>query len=213
MGRRGYLWFECVILFFIVPVLLYFIRSFLAFKVVPLVWCLALGCIIFLRKSGRFELPRLWRMAGFWRQTVEMTKLFLPLALILVLLAWWFLPLRFLAFPKSKPFFWGMLMVIYPILMAYPQEVVFRAFFFDRYQDLFPDEKGLLLANALSFGIYHSFYGNWLAPLLSACGGILFGWRYLRSNSVLLASLEHGLWGNFIFTFGYGWYFFSGHIH
>jgi membrane protease YdiL (CAAX protease family) len=66
--------------------------------------------------------------------------------------------------------------------------------------------------NAISFSLAHLFYSNWVALLLSFLGGYLFAWRYHRSQSLPLVSLEHALWGDFLFTVGLGWYFYSGAI-
>lgn len=64
----------------------------------------------------------------------------------------------------------------------------------------------------LFFFLAHMLYGNWLAPVLSAFGGLLFAFRYSRSRSTIIAAIEHGLWGNYLFTVGYGWFFYSGAI-
>jgi membrane protease YdiL (CAAX protease family) len=66
--------------------------------------------------------------------------------------------------------------------------------------------------NALSFGLSHLFYGNWVAPVLAFFGGLLFAWRYQTSRSLGTVVIEHALWGDFLFTTGIGWYFYSGAI-
>jgi hypothetical protein len=33
-----------------------------------------------------------------------------------------------------------------------------------------------------------------------------------KSGSALMAGIEHGIWGDFLFTVGIGWYFYSGSI-
>lgn len=43
-------------------------------------------------------------------------------------------------------------------------------------------------------------------------GGILFARTYERSNSLLAACIEHGLWGDLLFTLGLGWCFYTGVI-
>lgn len=98
------------------------------------------------------------------------------------------------------------------MLADYTQEVIFRGFFFHRYRTLFPNASVMLLTNGISFGMFHIFYGNWFSPLLAAVGGMVFGYRYLKSGSLLPAAIEHALYGNFLFTIGLGWYFYSGSI-
>ena len=104
-------------------------------------------------------------------------------------------------------------MCLYPALLVLPQELLFRCFFFHRYESLFGGKTWLLiLCNAASFGLSHLFYGNWIAPTLSFVGGLLFAWRYATTRSLAAVSLEHALWGNYLFTIGIGWYFYSGAI-
>jgi len=210
-GKR-YLVAECALLFFIIPAALYFVRTHLAFRIVPLMWIVSMAACIFLNKTGRLPSRQLWAAEKLTRNLIEILSVFIPCAAVLTVLAWAFIPDRFLAFPQSRPMVWLIFMGLYPVLMAYPQEVFFRTYFFRRYEAIFPDKQVMLAVNAMSFGIAHMIYGNWLAPLMSTAGGLLFAWRYRRSGSVLVTSIEHGLWGNFLFTSGYGWYFYSGAI-
>ncbi|MEW6218399.1 MAG: CPBP family intramembrane glutamic endopeptidase [Thermodesulfobacteriota bacterium] len=191
---------------------MYLVRFAMAFRIIPLVCGLALASGLYLARCDGFDRAMLWNTKALRRQLAEMLRIFLPLALVLTVAAWHFLPRQFLAFPRTRPFLWGLVMLLYPAVMVYPQELVFRAFFFQRYRPLFADDRHLILVNAVSFGIAHAVYGNWLAPVLSGFGGILFGWRYLRSQSLLATSIEHALWGNLLFTAGFGWYFYSGAI-
>ncbi|WP_423804206.1 hypothetical protein [Nitrosomonas nitrosa] len=39
-------------------------------------------------------------------------------------------------------------------------------------------------------------------------GGIMFAYTYHRHRSLLLASIEHALYGCFVFTIGLGWFFY-----
>jgi membrane protease YdiL (CAAX protease family) len=104
------------------------------------------------------------------------------------------------------------LVLVYSAISAPPQEFVYRKFFFERYRSLFNSPGRLILVNALSFGLGHAVYGNWIAPVLSTFGGLLFAYRYHRTGFTLVVGIEHALWGNFIFTSGIGWYFYSGAI-
>lgn len=101
-------------------------------------------------------------------------------------------------------------MVLYPLLSVLPQEFLFRAFFFHRYQPLFGEGAGIVLASALAFGFVHIIFGNWLAVVLSFFGGLLFATTYRLNRSMPLVWLEHALFGNLIFTIGLGRYFSSG---
>jgi len=111
---------------------------------------------------------------------------------------------------RTQPIFWVSLMVLYPLLSVLPQEFLFRAFFFHRYQPLFGEGAGIVLASAVAFGFVHIIFGNWLAVVLSFLGGLLFATTYRLNRSMPLVWLEHALFGNLIFTIGLGRYFSSG---
>lgn len=210
--RQALLWAECLALFFMAPLLAYFLRHQLAHRVIPLVLAVAGVCVVYLWREKGFHLSRLWRAKGLAAQARGM-MLGLLLALpILTLLTYLLSSDKLFYFPLAHTQAWLVLLVLYPLLAAYPQEVVFRGFFFRRYRTLFPKPWVMVLASGLSFGLAHCWYGNWVAPLISGLGGILFGYRYLQSRSVLAVGLEHSLWGLALFTVGLGWFFYSGSI-
>src|SRR5699024_2457572 len=74
--------------------------------------------------------------------TIKVSKsLLLRLVLVslaLVVLVWIIQPEQFLAFPSEQPVLWGVVMGLYPILSALPQEIIYRGFFFKRYGDYLP---------------------------------------------------------------------------
>ncbi len=203
---------ECAAGFFVLPPCLYFVRHQLAWRISLLALALALGAVLFLVRAERFDRRSLWSTAGLPRHLRAILLLFLPAGLLLSILNAVFLPDRFLIFPLERPGAWVLVMLLYPILGVYPQELLFRAFFFHRYRRLFHNDAHLVLLNGLSFGLAHLVYGNWIAFTLATLGGIIFAYRYLRTGSLLAASLEHGLWGDYVFTIGIGWYLYSGAI-
>lgn len=203
---------ECVFLFFILPATLYFWRNWLAFKVIPLVLVLALIGYLLLRKDATFNLRALWVAPAPLIHMKSMLIFLLPAALAIVSVSYVFLPERFLMFPRAQPERWLVFIILYPLVAAYPQELIFRTFFFHRYKDIFPGDKSAIVGSALSFSLAHSLYFNWVAFGLTFLGGILFSWRYLKSGSLVLVAVEHGLWGNLLFTTGLGWYLYSGAI-
>lgn len=116
-----------------------------------------------------------------------------------------------LSFPRDWPFNWTVTMLLYPFLSALPQEVIYRSFFFMRYAPLFSSPVAMVLASALTFGYAHLFFHNWIALLFSTIGGGIFAYAYHSHRSLLLVTVEHALYGCFIFTIGLGIYFFQVH--
>ena len=212
MKKRVYLFSEWMLLFCLLPLVLYLFRHEISHKVVPIVMAFAIVCSLSLFVDKRFDPKRFIDTAGITTQLKGIAAIFIVPALFMGVLTYLYLPHRFLAFPEEKPVMWATLLFLYPLLAAYPQEIIFRGFFFHRYQPLFPNQGAMVVVNAVCFGLAHVIYGNWVAPLLSTFGGVLFAYRYLKSGSLLAAGIEHGLWGNFLFTIGIGWYFYSGAI-
>ena len=99
---------------------------------------------------------------------------------------------------------------------VYPQGLLYRAFLMERYAVLFPATEGgrwgLILASAAAFGFLHIIFRNGLAVGFTFLGGILFAWRYAETGSLAASSLEHALYGCWLFTVGLGQYFYHGAV-
>ena len=127
-------------------------------------------------------------------------------------LTMWLVPERLFALPRYNTNLWILIMVAYPLVSAIPQEIVFRALFFERYGALFPGLRLAILANAGVFGLAHLFYGNWPAVVLTTIAGGVFAWAYAERRSFGFACLLHAMSGQIVFTSGLGIFFFHGAI-
>ena len=121
-----------------------------------------------------------------------------------------FIPERLFSFPIQRTGRWLLVMILYPFLSALPQELIYRAFFFHRYQILFCSEHRTLLASVLTFAFLHIIFANPIAPLLTLPGGYLFARTYVRTGSLPAAAIEHAVYGEVVFTVGLGAYFYRG---
>jgi membrane protease YdiL (CAAX protease family) len=119
------------------------------------------------------------------------------------------MPAAFLNLPLHRPVLWVAIMVLYPLLSVWPQEVIFRRFLFTRYSAIF-GETGVIAASALAFGYAHIIFLNWFAVLMTLAGGAIFAFEYSRHRRLGLACLEHSLYGCLIFTIGLGRFFYTG---
>lgn len=209
---RLYLWAELVLLYLGIPLLLYTQRQMLETWLLPILVGLGAGCTVLLWSDGSFDLCRLWKKAAFRRHLRRILWGFVPGALVVGgAFALW-RPDLLLTFPRSQTDVWLALLVTYPLLSVYPQEIIFRAFFFHRYRSLFPTRWGKVTASGLTFGFAHIVFANWVAPLMTAVIGVQFALTYARTESTLQATIEHGLWGVYAFTIGLGWFVHSGAI-
>lgn len=201
-------WAEFAILFVAAPAAMALLmRGRLLF---PAMWVLALISLLLLLPDRSFDRRRLWNARGLGLVAKGMLIRFAGCAAALALVLSLLEPDRLLQLPRQRPVLWGLIMTLYPILSVYPQEVAFRALYFHRYEKLMPREGVLIAVGAAAFGYAHIIMHNWWAVVFSAVGGVFFGVTYRRSASLLAACVEHALYGCFLFTIGWGWYFYSG---
>jgi membrane protease YdiL (CAAX protease family) len=132
---------------------------------------------------------------------------FLIYAVVLGLFVWFYLPEKFLILPREKPGLMLMIFLFYPIFSVYPQEVIFRAYFFHRLGGLFPNMPVAVVVNAILFALGHLVFHNGIILAATFLGSFLFARTYWFSKSTLGVFLEHALYGNFIYLIGVGEWF------
>ena len=105
---------------------------------------------------------------------------------------------------KNKPHIWIIILFVYAFLSVVPQEIIYRHFFFKRYDSIFENKKMFLLINMFCFSLCHLFLMNIMVLLLTFIGGGLFVYTYQQEKSMLWVCVEHTLYGYLIFTVGAG---------
>jgi hypothetical protein len=209
---RTWLALESVLLYVVVPVVLWAIRDRIGVVLVPIILVSGFACYAVLGADPAYDRRELTRATGL-RQRLRPLAFRLGLATILavagILL---FRPEQLFDFPRQRTALWALVMVGYPLVSVFPQELIFRAFLAHRYRGLFGRGPRLLLANAVSFGLAHLLFGNWFAPALCTVGGVVLARSYLSSHprTLLLPCLEHALYGQMLFTVGYGQLLYAG---
>lgn len=194
---------EFLLLFLVGPTLFAYGRH--QIPAIPMLWVLMTYCLFILLRDPAFDRRSLWNTAPLGHYAPSILGLFAVTALIGITLVMRFGPPGlFLNFPRSNPRLWSLVMVLYPVLSVYPQGIIYRAFVFERYRDLFGSHWALVLASTFAFTWVHIVFRNRLALLLTLLGGILFGMRFMQTGSLLVTSFEHALYGCFMFTVGVG---------
>ena len=194
--------------FFVVPPLLISLRIIPNLPI-PYLLVAAVAGFLILRRNAVVQ-AKLFQWRGIWPQLVPVLLRDVILLILLGLAVRIFAPEFLFSLVRRQPLFWALIMLLYPLLSVYPQEFLYRAFFFQRYQPLFGSGRGMIAASSLAFSFVHIIFGNWLAVGLCCLGGLLFSLTYQRSGSLLLASIDHAVFGNFIFTIGLGQFFHHG---
>lgn len=121
-------------------------------------------------------------------------------------------PEAFLGLYRMSPWIWLAVMLLYPLLSALPQEIMFRALFFRRYAPILPEGKAALVLNAALYALAHLLYWNWVVAVMTFAGGLVFAWVYEVRRSFPLAVILHAVAGNILFTIGTGMFFFTGTV-
>lgn len=174
-------------------------------------WCCVAYAARWLSRQTGFSWRRVWHGDGWPRRERRWAVArFLLAAPLLVALVLWIAPERFLSFPRERTGLWLVVMALYPLLSALPQELVFRSFFTARYAALLPRPAMMIGVNAFWFGFAHIMFLNALAPLLCVIGSVMFSLSYRRHRALKWVALEHAAYGCLLFTLGLGRYFFAG---
>ncbi len=204
---------EFAVLFVLLPLLLAWQGEVMRRWIIPQLVAFTALCLWLLLRDPSFDRSRLTAWPRTWRPCLARISTLLLFGGAAVMALAYALPgVEPFGLPRERPSLWLAVLLLYPLLSALPQELIFRAFFFHRYRALFPSPWQLVLASATVFALAHLVLGNGIAPVLSLLGGLLFAYTYTKTGSLALVTLEHGLWGNWLFTLGLGAYFYGGHV-
>lgn len=140
-----------------------------------------------------------------WKQFFKRTFIQLLLIAIITTTYVWVIDVdNLFGVIKNKPLLWIFILFVYSLFSVYPQELIYRTFFFQRYQSLFKSEWLFIFINAILFSLAHLFFKNALVMVLTFLGGILFALTFKKTQSTLLVSIEHAIYGCWLFTVGMG---------
>jgi len=204
-ATRVRLFAELTLLYVGLPTL--YLLGFVPLAKIPFLLLVVTGVCVALAFDPSFDRRLLWNAAplrGEWRRIVLTFAIGAAgLAVFTALL----FPERLFDLPRTEPVTWLVLMFAYPLLSVFPQEVVYRTFFYHRYAPILPEQVLRIGLNAAAFGYMHIVYENWIAVVLTTIGGVLLARTYERTRSTLTASFEHALYGCLVFTIGLGEFF------
>lgn len=113
---------------------------------------------------------------------------------------------------RQNPLLMLMIALLYPVLSALPQELVFRALFFRRYGPILPGLRAAIVLNAGLFALAHLMYWSWIVVAMTFAGGLAFGWACAGRGNFPMAVILHALAGVILFALGLGILFYSGNV-
>ena len=153
------------------------------------------------------EATRLRGVSG--RDWVRMLTRFDACAALLTAILALYRPDWLLSFPRQNPHFWLVVCVAYPLVSVLPQGILYRALWEKRYASGLSRTASLLVGAAF-FAWAHVIFRNVWACAFTFVGGIFFLSSYRRTCSLLFSGIEHALYGDFLFTIGWGAFFYEG---
>jgi uncharacterized protein len=201
--------------------LLRYIEFFLLFFGVPLfiflgehikypssiVLPILIAIFIYLKRLPDFSFKELIRLK-ITRKELKMHGLIVLISgIVLFLSVLFFYRDHLFNLPKSSLFIWGFMCIFYPLFSAYGQEIIYRVFLYYRYRMIFTSKTGFIIASGVAFSFVHIVYYSPVSLILTLLLGIYLAAAYIRTKSVLLTSLIHGILGDVIFTVGLGGFF------
>ena len=174
------------------------------YKIIPL-FIIAIFFLALLLKDPDFDKKNLTRFEKSYLG--KSFRRMLVITVLLVWFTWWIFPYLFLDYPVENFDSYIITFFLYPVASVFPQEIIYRVYYFHRYEQIVPEKYLLMLSNAFIFGLTHLIYGNWVAPVATFLAGWIFIYNYYQTRSLLNVSLEHYYYGLIMFTVGFGYFF------
>lgn len=201
MKSNTYLGTELFLLFVLLPISLVFsIPIWIKVALVLLGFVYLIITLIRVEKIT-FKIQKNVVWSSFWKR---IAILFIIVASITTIYVYFMDASKLFCVPKTNPTLWVFILFVYTFLSVWPQELIYRTFFISRYSNLFQNKNLLIFLNGIVFCLAHIFFRNTLVLVLTFIGGLLFAYTYLKTKSTLLVSIEHALYGNWLFTVGMG---------
>ncbi len=205
MKRKVFLGLEFVVLFFGIPLLVYFDKDFI--RPIIIILPVLLFIFIILRHTTDFQWKELFRW-GIQRSLLIKNGLIVLMSFVLMLVyVYLFERENLFNLPRTNPRIFLALCIFYPLVSAFGQEIIYRVFLFRRYGRLFRKDWYFVLASGITFSFAHIIYYDPISIILAFIGGLYFAWVYQQTRSILISSMLHGLLGIAIFGAGLGQYF------
>jgi hypothetical protein len=205
MDRKIFRWAEFVVLFFGIPLLIFFDEDFIH----PSIIILPVLIFIFLvlRRTTDFQWRELFRWEVSGDLLLKNGLVLLGSSLLTLGYVYFFERENLFNLPRAHPWIYVAMCVFYPVFSAFGQEIIYRTFLFKRYTGILAGEWHIVLASGISFSFLHIVYYDPVSMILTFIGGLYFARVYQLTRSVLFTSVLHGLYGIMMFGFGLGQYF------
>ncbi|AUC86077.1 CPBP family intramembrane metalloprotease [Polaribacter sp. ALD11] len=201
MQTVRYKCFELFIIFILIPVSFAFNYAPILKMMIGVLGFTYIIYVLFKVENIKLRIEKNINWKAFWKLTIIK---FLIIAIVTATFVWFTDVKNLFVVVLNKPKLWILILLFYSLFSVYPQELLYRTFFFKRYKNVFKNESFFIFINAALFSLAHLFFKNTLVLILTFIGGILFAITYKKTKSTLLVSIEHSIYGCWLFTVGMG---------
>lgn len=192
---------ELFLIFVIAPIVMVLEVSIIIKTIIGVTGFIYIIIVLLKVENKKFKLAANLNWSRFWQQKLVY---FLFIAMITTSYVWLTDKTVLFNVMLHKSKLWIFILFFYSLFSVYPQELIYRTFFFQRYQKLFKNKRLFLCLNAALFSFAHIFFMNSLVMLLTFIGGLLLAITFYRTRSTLMVSIEHAIYGCWLFTVGMG---------
>lgn len=200
---------EAMALYVAIPLLL--VSGVISLPLLQVLFVIGFLIFLFLRFDDTFD-KKIFLKFRVTKHMALGLLLFVVNALFMLLIIYLIDPSKLFFMARTRPVLLLMVAVFYPLFSVVPQGLVYRCLFFHRYADLFPGNFLKILSSALFFSFGHILYKSALVLILTFIAGLIFGYSYYKTKSLLWSSIEHALYGVWLFVSGLGFLFLSSTI-
>jgi membrane protease YdiL (CAAX protease family) len=176
----------------------------------PALLAVAALCAVVLLRDPTFDRRRLWNAGALQSAADGMMRRAFGAAIVLFGAVAAVFPERLLDLPRERPLAWVGLVVVYLIAVAWPLEIVYRAFLMHRYRSIFGEGALAVAASAVAFSFLQVAKASWIALAVALVAGALLARTYRRSGSLGASTLEHAAYAVLVLGVGLGKFFVSG---
>lgn len=201
MQSNRYKFLELLLIFILIPISFAFNYSSILKLIIGVLGFSYITYLLFKVEKIKLKIKKNINWKSFWISTVLK---FLIITIITIFFVWFTDKGNLFTVVLNKPKLWVLILLFYSLFSVYPQELIYRTFFFKRYQSIFKNEKVFIIINAILFSMAHLFFKNTLVLVLTFIGGVLFAITFKNTKSTLLVSIEHSIYGCWLFTVGMG---------
>jgi membrane protease YdiL (CAAX protease family) len=195
---------EFILIFILLPILIWATWEPGALVIIPLYMAAGIA-LWWLVVKKKISLKQIWvgdSRDNDYRIYQAIFYRFIAVVVLCLLVVYVFFPEKLFEFPMQHPLLWLMVIILYPVFSVLPQEILYRTFFFNRYDLLFKSRLKMVLVNAFVFMHMHLVFESYFVLLATFIGGYFFASTFFRTMSLKLVFLEHSLYGFVIFTVG-----------